>query len=137
MKKKNRITSGKYYKGHKNYSWRGRPDFSGVAIKYGDNKNIIQNDFINYKKQNFNFENQSKLNQEKKFSSDTEKKMQKEISSYNKQYIPLIQNVQRDLSLKGNHIPGPCYYKYFNDSIEGDMMKVSKRIKNSSYKKWK
>jgi hypothetical protein len=139
--KKNRNTSGKYYKkGHKNFSWRGTPDFSGVTIKYDgkENKNFIQNDFINYKKQNFNFENQYKLNQLKNiFSTEAEKKIQKEISSYNKLNMPLIQNVQRDLSLKGNHIPGPCYYKYSNDSIEGDMINLNKRIKKSSYKKWK
>ena len=51
--------------------------------------------------------------------------------------MPLIQNVQRDLSLKGNHIPGPSYYKYVNNSIEGDMLKLSKRMKNNSYKEWK
>ena len=71
------------------------------------------------------------------FSTEAEKKIQKEISSYNKFNMPLIQNVQRDLSLKGNHIPGPCYYKYSNDSIEGDMINLNKRIKKSSYKKWK
>lgn len=139
--KKIRGTSGKYFnKDHKNFSWKGLPDFSGVTIKYNEreNKNILQNDMINYKKQNFNFENQNKLNQQKnKITIDTSKKLEKEISGYNKLYMPLIQNVQRDVSLKGNHIPGPCYYKYINDSIEEDMQKLNKRIKNSAYKKWK
>ena len=116
------------------------PDFSGVSIKYNEkeNNNILQNDMINYKKQNFNFENQNKLDRKKnKISIDTSKKLEKEISGYNKLYMPLIQNVQRDVSLKGNHIPGPCYYNYINDSIEEDMKKLNKRIKNSAYKKWK
>ena len=138
--KKNRGSSGKnHFRVHQNFSWKGVPDFSGISIKYNekDNKNI-ENDIINYKKQNFNFENQFKLNQDKKdISQDASKQLQKEISGYNKLYMPLIQNVQRDLSLKGNHIPGPCYYKYVNDSIEGDMVKLNKRIKNSAYKKWK
>jgi hypothetical protein len=78
------------------------------------------------------------LNQEKKdISEESAKKLQKEILGYNKLYMPLIQNVQRDLSLKGNHIPGPCYYNYNNDSIEGDIMRLNKRIKKSAYKKWK
>ena len=138
--KKNRGSSGKnHFRAHQNFSWKGVPDFSGISIKYNENDNKnIENDIINYKKQNFNFENQFKLNQDKKdISQDTSKQLQKEISGYNKLYMPLIQNVQRDLSLKGNHIPGPCYYKYVNDSIEGDMVKLNKRIKNSAYKKWK
>ena len=139
--KKIRGTSGKYFnKDHKNFSWKGLPDFSGVTIKYNEkeNNNILQNDMINYKMHNFNFENQNKLNQHKnKITIDTSKKLEKEISGYNKLYMPLIQNVQRDVSLKGNHIPGPCYYKYINDSIEEDMQKLNKRIKNSAYKKWK
>ena len=136
-----RGTSGKYFnKEHKNFSWKGLPDFSGVTIKYNEkeNNNILQNDMINYKMHNFNFENQNKLNQHKnKITIETSKKLEKEISGYNKLYMPLIQNVQRDVSLKGNHIPGPCYYKYINDSIEEDMQKLNKRIKNSAYKKWK
>ena len=139
--KKIRGTSGKYFnKGHKNFSWKGLPDFSGVTIKFNENENnnIIQRDMINYKRQNFNFENQNKLNQQKnKIAIDKSKKLEKEISGYNKLYMPLIQNVQRDVSLKGNHIPGPCYYNYINDSIEEDMQKLNKRIKNSAYKKWK
>ena len=139
--KKIRGTSGKYFnKDHKNFSWKGLPDFSGVTIKYNEkeNNNILQNDMINYKMHNFNFENQNKLNQHKnKITIDTSKKLEKEISGYNKLYMPLIQNVQRDVSLKGNHIPGPCYYKYINDSIEEDMQRLNKRIKNSAYKKWK
>ena len=139
--KKIRGTSGKYFnKEHKNFSWKGLPDFSGVTIKYNEkeNNNILQNDMINYKMHNFNFENQNKLNQHKnKITIDTSKKLEKEISGYNKLYMPLIQNVQRDVSLKGNHIPGPCYYKYINDSIEEDMQRLNKRIKNSAYKKWK
>lgn len=139
--KKIRGTSGKYFnKDHKNFSWKGLPDFSGVTIKHNEkeNNNILQNDMINYKMHNFNFENQNKLNQHKnKITIDTSKKLEKEISGYNKLYMPLIQNVQRDVSLKGNHIPGPCYYKYINDSIEEDMQRLNKRIKNSAYKKWK
>ena len=139
--KKIRVTSGKYFiKGHKNYSWRGLPDFSEVTIKSNEkkNNNILQNDMINYKKQNFNFDNQNKLNQQKnKITIDTSKKLEKEISGYNKLYMPLIQNVQRDVSLKGNHIPGPCYYNYINDSIEEDIQILNKRIKKSAYKKWK
>ena len=138
--KKSRGTSGKnHLRVHQNFSWKGIPDFSGISIKYNEpeNKNI-QNDKINYKKQNFNFENQYKLSQHKKdISEDIAKKLQKEISGYNKLFMPLIQNVQRDLILKGNHIPGPCYYKYVNNSIEGDMLRLNKRIKNSAYKKWK
>jgi hypothetical protein len=136
-----RGTSGKnYLRVHQNYSWKGIPDFSGISIKYNetDNNKNIQNDQISYKKQNFNFDNQFKLNQEKKdISEESAKKLQKEILGYNKLYMPLIQNVQRDLSLKGNHIPGPCYYNYNNDSIEGDIMRLNKRIKKSAYKKWK
>ena len=137
--KKIRGTSGKNNpRVHQNYSWKGIPDFSGISINYNDTDNNIQNDLINYKKQSFNFDNQFKLNQEKKdISIESAKKLQKEILGYNKLYMPLIQNVQRDLSLKGNHIPGPCYYNYKNDSIEGDLMRLNKRIKNSAYKKWK
>lgn len=137
--KKIRGTSGKNNpRVHQNYSWKGIPDFSGISINYNDTDNNIQNDLINYKKQSFNFDNQFKLNQEKKdISLESAKKLQKEILGYNKLYMPLIQNVQRDLSLKGNHIPGPCYYNYKNDSIEGDLMRLNKRIKNSAYKKWK
>lgn len=139
--KKSRGTSGRNYNiGHRNFSWKGRPDFSKIGIRYNedDNKNIIQNDNINYIKQNFNFENQYKLNQEKnKFLLDSSKRIKKELNDYNKLFMPLIQNVQRDLSLKGNHIPGPSYYKYVNNSIEGDMLKLSKRMKNNSYKEWK
>ena len=139
--KKIRGTSGKYFhKNQKNYSWKGRPDFSGVSIKYNENENnkIFSNEYINYKKQNFNFENQTKLNQIKdKISEDAAKKLEREVNGYNRLSMPLIQNVQRDVSLKGNHIPGPCYYKYINDSIEEDMMKLNKRLKNNAYKKWK
>ena len=139
--KKIRGTSGKYfYKDRKNFSWKGMPDLSGVTIKYNENenKNFFNNENINYKKQNFNFENQTKLNQDKnKISIDAAKRIEREVNNYNRLYMPLIQNVQRDVSLKGNHIPGPCYYKYVNDSIEGDMIKLNKRIKKSAYKKWK
>jgi len=139
--KRSRGSSGKrYIKGDKNFSWKGTPDFSYLGIKNNEkeNKTIFQNeDKINYKKQNFNFENQSKLNQKSyDFSQDTRKRLHDELSGFNKLY-PLIQNVQRDLSLKGNHIPGPCYYKYTNNSIEGDMLKLNKRIKNNKFKSWK
>ena len=139
--KKVRGTSGKYFnKDRKNFSWKGMPDFSGVTIKNNEkeNKNFFNNENINYKEQNFNFENQTKLNQDKnKISIDAAKRLEREVNNYNRLYMPLIQNVQRDVSLKGNHIPGPCYYKYVNDSIEGDMLKLNKRIKKSAYKKWK
>ena len=138
--KKSRGTSGKYYnKDHKNFSWKGTPDFSEISIKHNDKENnILQKESINFKKQNFNFENLNKLSQQNnKISIDVSKKMEKEVSDYNKLYMPLIQNVQRDVSLKGNHIPGPCYYRYTNDSIEGDMIKLKKKLKNSGYKKWK
>ena len=139
--KRSRGASGKkYIKGDKNFSWKGTPDFSYLGIKDNEKENriIFQNeDKINYKKQNFNFENQSKLNQKSyDFSQDTRKRLHDELSGFNKLY-PLIQNVQRDLSLKGNHIPGPCYYKYTNNSIEGDMLKLNKRIKNNKFKNWK
>ena len=139
--KRSRGASGKkYIKGDKNFSWKGTPDFSYLGIKDNEKENriIFQNeDKINYKKQNFNFENQSKLNQKSyDFSQDTRKRLHDELSGFNKLY-PLIQNVQRDLSLKGNHIPGPCYYRYTNNSIEGDMLKLNKRIKNNKYKNWK
>ena len=139
--KKIRLTSGKYFnKEHKNFSWKGIPDFSGVTIKYNEKENnkFFNDESVNYKKQNFNFENQTKLNQDKnKISIDAAKRLEKEVNSYNKLYMPLIQNVQRDVSLKGNHIPGPCYYQYINDSIEEDMLKLNKRIKNNANKKWK
>ena len=139
--KRSRGASGKkYIKGDKNFSWKGTPDFSYLGIKDNEKENriIFQNeDKINYKKQNFNFENQSKLNLKSyDFSQDTRKRLHDELSGFNKLY-PLIQNVQRDLSLKGNHIPGPCYYNYTNNSIEGDMLKLNKRIKNNNYKNWK
>lgn len=139
--KRSRGSSGKrFIKGDKNFSWKGRPDFSYLGIKNNEkeNKTIFQNeDKINFKKQNFNFENQSKLNQKSyDLSQDTRKRLHDELNGYNK-LLPLIQNVQRDLSLKGNHIPGPCYYKYFNNSIEGDMLNLNKRIKNNKYKNWK
>ena len=136
--KKSRGNSGKRFIGHKNFSWERVPDFSGINIKYDENKDLIQNEIIKYKKQNFNFENQFKLNQAKnKLMIDAAKKAQKEIESYNKLNIPLIQNVQRDVSLKGNHLPGPCYYKYINGTIEGDLIKLNKKIKNNSNKNWK
>ena len=114
-------------------------DFSEVNIKNIENENIkTHNDLVNYKKQDFNFDNQLKLNQNKfSMSEDVSKRLQKEISSYNKSYIPLIQNVQRDVILKGNHLPGPCYYKYLNNSIEGDMLKLNKKNKMSYNKNWK
>ena len=139
--KKNRGNSGKkYIRGNKNFSWERVTDFSGINIKYNEkeNNNIMENDIFNYKRQNFNFENQFKLNQEKnKFNEDATRKIQREIERYNKLYIPLIQNVQRDISLKGNHLPGPCYYKYANGTIEGDLIKLNKKNKNSSNKNWK
>ena len=139
--KKNRGNSGKkYIRGTKNFSWERVTDFSGINIKYNEkeNNNIMENDIFNYKRQNFNFENQFKLNQEKnKFNEDATRKIQREIERYNKLYIPLIQNVQRDISLKGNHLPGPCYYKYANGTIEGDLIKLNKKNKNSSNKNWK
>jgi len=139
--KRSRGASGKkYIKGDKNFSWKGRPDFSYLGIKNNekDNRTIFQNeDKFNFKKQNFNFENQSKLNQKSyDFSQDVRKRLHDELSGFNK-LLPLIQNVQRDLSLKGNHIPGPCYYKYTNNSIEGDMLKLNKRIQNNNFKHWK
>ena len=139
--KRSRGASGKkYIKGDKNFSWKGTPDFSYLGIKDNekDNRTIFLNeDKVKFKKQNFNFENQSKLNQKSyDFSQDTRKRLHDELSGFNKLY-PLIQNVQRDLSLKGNHIPGPCYYRYTNNSIEGDMLKLNKRIKNNKIKNWK
>ena len=99
---------------------------------------MIKNDNkIEYKNQEFNFDNQKKLNK-KKFSRTTRKIILKEISEYNKVNEPLIQYVPKDVVPKGNHLPGPCYYNYTNDSIEGDIKNLNKKYNNNkANKKWK
>ena len=110
---KNRGLSGKIsFKGHKNFSWKGISDFSGLGIKFSknENKEMTKDDKIVYKNQEFNFDNQKKLgNKKNKFSKTTKKIIQKEISEYNKLNKPLIDYVPKDVVLKGNHLPGPCY----------------------------
>ena len=138
--KSNRAPSGKIsFKGQKNFSWKGISDFSGSGIKIlkNENKEMTKDDKIIYKNQVFNFDNQKKLgNKRHKFSKLTKQKIQKEISEYNKVNNPLIEYVPKDVVLKGNHLPGPCYYKYTNDSIEGDIKNLNKKY-NKDIKKWK
>ena len=138
--KDNKNFNGKIsFKGHKNFSWKGISDFSGLGIKVAktENKEMIKNDNkIEYKNQEFNFDNQKKLNK-KKFSRTTRKIILKEISEYNKVNEPLIQYVPKDVVPKGNHLPGPCYYNYTNDSIEGDIKNLNKKYNNKANKKWK
>ena len=138
--KDNKNLNGKIsFKGHKNFSWKGISDFSGLGIKVAktENKEMIKNDNeIKYKNQEFNFDNQKKLNK-KKFSRTTRKIILKEISEYNKVNEPLIQYVPKDVVPKGNHLPGPCYYNYTNDSIEGDIKNLYKKYNNKVNKKWK
>ena len=138
--KDNKNLNGKIsFKGHKNFSWKGISDFSGLGIKVAktENKEMIKNDNkIEYKNQEFNFDNQKKLNK-KKFSRTTRKIILKEISEYNKVNEPLIQYVPKDVVPKGNHLPGPCYYNYTNDSIEGDIKNLNKKYNNKENKKWK
>ena len=138
--KDNKNLNGKIsFKGHKNFSWKGISDFSGLGIKVAktENKEMIKNDNkIEYKNQEFNFDNQKKLNK-KKFSRTTRKIILKEISEYNKVNKPLIQYVPKDVVPKGNHLPGPCYYNYTNDSIEGDIKNLNKKYNNKENKKWK
>ena len=138
--KDNKNLNGKIsFKGHKNFSWKGISDFSGLGIKVAktENKEMIKNDNkIEYKNQEFNFDNQKKLNK-KKFSRTTRKIILKEISEYNKVNEPLIQYVPKDVFPKGNHLPGPCYYNYTNDSIEGDIKNLNKKYNNKANKKWK
>ena len=138
--KDNKNLNGKIsFKGHKNFSWKGISDFSGLGIKVAktENKEMIKNDNkIEYKNQEFNFDNQKKLNK-KKFSRTTRKIILKEISEYNKVNEPLIQYVPKDVVPKGNHLPGPCYYNYTNDSIEGDIKNLNKKYNNKANKKWK
>ena len=138
--KDNKNLNGKIsFKGHKNFSWKGISDFSGLGIKVAktENKEMIKNDNkIEYKNQEFNFDNQKKLNK-KKFSRTTRKIILKEISEYNKVNEPLIQYVPKDVVPKGNHLPGPCYYNYTNDSIEGDIKNLYKKYNNKVNKKWK
>ena len=138
--KNNKNLNGKIsFKGHKNFSWKGISDFSGLGIKVAktENKEMIKNDNkIEYKNQEFNFDNQKKLNK-KKFSRTTRKIILKEISEYNKVNEPLIQYVPKDVVPKGNHLPGPCYYNYTNDSIEGDIKNLNKKYNNKANKKWK
>ena len=138
--KDNKNLNGKIsFKGHKNFSWKGISDFSGLGIKVAktENKEMIKNDNkIEYKNQEFNFDNQKKLNK-KKFSRTTRKIILKEISEYNKVNKPLIQYVPKDVVPKGNHLPGPCYYNYTNDSIEGDIKNLNKKYNNKANKKWK
>ena len=138
---KSRIASGKIsFRGHKNFSWKGISDFSGSGIKYPKKelKDITKEDQIEYKNHEFNFDNQKKLNLNKrnKFSNVTRKIILKEISEYDNINKPLIEYVQKDVVLKGNHLPGPCYYNYTNDSIEGDIKQLSKKYKSNT-KKWK
>ena len=137
--KDNKNLNGKIsFKGHKNFSWKGISDFSGLGIKVAktENKEMIKNDNkIEYKNQEFNFDNQKKLNK-KKFSRTTRKIILKEISEYNKVNEPLIQYVPKDVVPKGNHLPGPCYYNYTNDSIEGDIKNLNKKYNNKANKKW-
>ena len=138
---KNRGLSGKIsFKGHKNFSWKGISDFSGLGIKFSknENKEMTKDDKIVYKNQEFNFDNQKKLgNKKNKFSKTTKKIIQKEISEYNKLNKPLIDYVPKDVILKGNHLPGPCYYNYVNDSIEGDIKILNKKNKMNLLHKWK
>ena len=138
---KNRGLSGKIsFKGHKNFSWKGISDFSGLGIKFSknENKEMTKDDKIVYKNQEFNFDNQKKLgNKKNKFSKTTKKIIQKEISEYNKLNKPLIDYVPKDVVLKGNHLPGPCYYNYVNDSIEGDIKILNKKNKMNLLHKWK
>ena len=138
---KSKVLSGKIsFKGHKNFSWKGISDFSGLGIKSisNENKEMFKDDKIKYKNQFFNFNNQNKLNIKKnKFSKTTKKLILKEISEYNKINKPLIDYVPKDVVLKGNHLPGPCYYNYTNDSIEGDIKELNKRNKIHLDKKWK
>ena len=138
--KDNKNLNGKIsFKGHKNFSWKGISDFSGLGIKVAktENEEMIKNDNkIEYKNQEFNFDNQKKLNK-KKFSRTTRKIILKEISEYNKVNEPLIQYVPKDVVPKGNHLPGPCYYNYTNDSIEGDIKNLNKKYNNKANKKWK
>ena len=138
---KSRIASGKIsFRGHKNFSWKGISDFSGSGIKYPKKelKDITKEDQIEYKNHEFNFDNQKKLsfNKRNKFSNVTRKIILKEISEYDNMNKPLIEYVQKDVVLKGNHLPGPCYYNYTNDSIEGDIKQHSKKYKSNT-KKWK
>ena len=137
----NKNLNGKIsFKGHKNFSWKGISDFSSSGIKStkNENKEMIKNDNnIKYKNQEFNFDNQQKLNNKKKFSRTTRRIILKEISEYNKINEPLIQYVPKDVVPKGNHLPGPCYYNYTNDSIEGDLKELNKRFKIKANNKWK
>ena len=137
----NKNLNGKIsFKGHKNFSWKGISDFSNLGIKEikTENKEITKNDNkIEYKNQEFNFDNQKKLNIKKKFSKTTKKIILKEISEYNKINEPLIQYVPKDVVPKGNHLPGPCYYSYTNDSIEGDLKKLNKKNNIKIKNKWK
>lgn len=138
---RNKAFNGKIsFKGQKNFSWKGISDFSGLGIKISKsgNKEITKDDKIEYKNQEFNFDNQKKLNRKKnKFSKTTKKIILKEISEYNKINKPLIDYVPKDVVLKGNHLPGPCYYNYTNDSIEGDIQLINKKNKLNKLKKWK
>ena len=137
---RNRAPSGKIsFKGQKNFSWKGISDFSGSGIKLikNENKEMTKDDQIIYKNQVFNFDNQQKLGMKKhKFSKMTKNRIQKEISEYNKVNNPLIEYVSKDVALKGNHLPGPCYYNYTNDSIEGDIKNLNKKYKKD-IKMWK
>ena len=138
---RNKAFNGKIsFKGQKNFSWKGISDFSGLGIKISKsgNKEMTKDDKIEYKNQEFNFDNQKKLNRKKnKFSKTTKKIILKEISEYNKINKPLIDYVPKDVVLKGNHLPGPCYYNYTNDSIEGDIQLINKKNKLNKLKKWK
>ena len=138
---RNKISNGKIsFKGIKNFSWKGISDFSELGIKStnNENKEMTKDDKIEYKNQEFNFDNQKKLDVNKnKISKATKKIIQKEISEYNKFNKPLIEYVPKDVVLKGNHLPGPCYYNYTNDSIEGDIKELNKKNKNNLIKKWK
>ena len=137
----NKNLNGKIsFKGHKNFSWKGISDFSNLGIKEikTENKEMTKNDNkIEYKNQEFNFDNQQKLNIKKRFSKTTKKIILKEISEYNKINEPLIQYVPKDVVPKGNHLPGPCYYSYTNDSIEGDMKRLNKKYNINIKNKWK
>ena len=138
---RNKAFNGKIsFKGQKNFSWKGISDFSGLGIKISKNgiKEMTKDDKIEYKNQEFNFDNQKKLNRKKnKFSKTTKKIILKEISEYNKINKPLIDYVPKDVVLKGNHLPGPCYYNYTNDSIEEDIQLINKKNKLNKLKKWK
>ena len=139
--KTNKNSGGKIsFKGHKNFSWKGISDFSGIGINYSkrENKEMIKDDKIEYKDQEINFDNQKKLGFKKeKFSKLTKKLIQKEISEFNKFNKPLIDYVRKDVVLKGNHLPGPCYYNYSNDSIEGNIKEINKKNKMNILKRWK